>query len=236
MQGDATQIPLPFQRFDHRELEHYLPGANRYVLEHLGGLAAGATGFAFTYLWGEHGTGKSHLLQAMCTRAAATGARGAYLPLRDREVLAPELLEGLEQLELVCIDDLDAVTGYADWERALFSLFNRLREAGRTLVASAAASPRGLAVSLPDLHSRLQSGVTFHLQPLAETDRVTALQQRARLRGIELTDEVTRYIVRRVPRDMHTLFGLLDRLDRASLQAKRKITVPFVKELLDSLG
>jgi DnaA family protein len=227
----AVQIPLPFQRFDHYELAHYLPGANAHVLKHLTGPDAAT---AFTYLWGEPGTGKSHLLQAVCTRESAAGRRTAYIPLAQHATLAPELLEGMEQLELVCIDDLEWIAGAGDWERALFNLFNRLRDAGHGLVVAAGTGPRGMPVQLADLQSRLQSGFTFHLQPLAETDRLAALRRRAALRGMELSDEVTAYVLRRVPRDMHSLFELLDRLDQASLEAKRKITVPFVKELLDS--
>lgn len=234
MEKSAVQIPLSFQHFDHYELKHYRPGENRHVLEHLDeSITAGRP--TVTYLWGERGTGKSHLLQALCTRIAADGGRGAYIPLGQRENLAPELLEGLEQLDLICIDDLEEVAGDNGWERALFNLFNRIRENGRSLILAAAMSPKGLPVILPDLQSRLQSAIIFHLQPLDEEERVAALKQRAGLRGIELTDEVTAYIVRRVPRDMHSLFALLDRLDQASLEAKRKITIPFVRDLLESM-
>ncbi len=231
----ALQIPLPFQRFDHFELEHFRAGDNALVLDHLQRLAAGGRA-DITYLWGERGSGKSHLLQAMCTRLAGTAARTAYIPLQERGALAPNLLEDLEQLDLVCIDDLDTIAGDPEWETAVFNLFNRVKEAGRLLILAATMSPNGLPVALPDLRSRLQSTVIFHLQPLNESDRIAALQQRAALRGMKLGDEVTRYIVRRVPRDMHTLFGLLDRIDRVSLEAKRRITVPFVREVLDSEG
>lgn len=232
MEKSAVQIPLSFQHFDHHELEHYRPGENRHVLEYLNGfILQGRPGA--TYLWGERGTGKSHLLQALCTRNSSDGGRGAYIPLEQRDSLAPELLEGLEQLDLICIDDLEEVTGDSGWERALFNLFNRVRENDGSLILAAAMSPKGLPVLLPDLQSRLQSATIFHLQPLSEAERVAALRHRASLRGIELTEEVTAYIVRRVPRDMHSLFQLLDRLDQASLQAKRKITIPFIRELLD---
>jgi len=233
MEKSAVQIPLSFQDFDHHDLKHYRPGKNRHVLKHLHELIFEGDP-AVTYLWGERGTGKSHLLQALCTRVAAYERRSAYIPLSQRAAgLMPALLEGLEQLDLVCIDDLEEVVGDSGWEQALFNLFNRIRENRRSLILTAAMSPNGLPLRLPDLRSRLQSATIFHLQPLNEEERVAALKQRAELRGIGLNDEVTAYLVRRVPRDMHSLFQLLDRLDRAGLQAKRKITIPFIRELLE---
>ena len=104
-----AQIPLPFRQYDHYELEQYRPGGNREALEHLYGLRVGSGGG--TCLWGERGTGKSHLLQAMCTRIAGQGGRSAYLPLGEHAALEPGMLQGLEQLHLVCMDDMDAVAG-----------------------------------------------------------------------------------------------------------------------------
>ncbi|MEJ2760291.1 MAG: DnaA regulatory inactivator Hda [Gammaproteobacteria bacterium] len=225
------QIPLPFRQYDHYELEQYWAGDNREALEHLLGVRVGSGGS--TCLWGESGTGKSHLLQAMCTRIAGQGGRSAYLPLGEHAALEPGMLQGLEQLHLVCMDDVHAVAGSDRWERAVFNLFNGLVEAGNTLVFSASVSPRGLPLDLPDLKSRLQSGLIFHLTPLPETARLGVLRQRARRRGFDLSDEVTAYIARRLARDTHSLFRFLDRLDEASLAAKRKLTVPFVRELLD---
>jgi DnaA family protein len=229
--AQAGQIPLPFRQYDHYELEQYWAGDNREVLEHLYGLHPGSSGS--TCLWGESGTGKSHLLQAMCTRMAAQGGRSAYLPLGEHPALEPGMLQGLEQLQLVCMDDMNAVAGIESWERAIFNLFNGLVEAGHTLIFSASVSPRGLSVALPDLKSRLQSGLIFHLRPLPEADRLQALRQRARRRGLDLSDEVTAYLSKRLARDTHSLFRFLDRLDQASLAAKRRLTVPFVRELLD---
>ena len=169
----------------------------------------------------------------MCTRTAGQGGRSAYLPLGEHASLEPGMLQGLEQLQLVCMDDVDAISGNESWERAVFILFNSLMEAGNTLIFSASVSPRGLPLALPDLKSRLQWGLIFHLRPLPETERLEALRQRARLRGLDLSDEVTAYLSRRLARDTHSLFRFLDRLDQASLVAKKKLTVPFVRKLLD---
>ena len=157
----------------------------------------------------------------------------AYIPLQQHAVLSPVLLEGLEQLDIVCIDDLDQVAGVNQWELAVFNLFNAMIDAGKPLLFAANASPKGIPVSLADLKSRLGWGMTFHLKPLNEEERFRMLQRRAELRGLVLSDEITAYLARRLPRDMRTLLDILDRLDEASLAAKKKLTIPFVRELLE---
>ena len=158
--------------------------------------------------------------------------RDRYLPLAELADYGPELLDNLEQCELVCLDDLDAVAGRADWEEALFHLFNRLRDAGKRLLLAAATSPRELGVQLPDLQSRLTLALVFQLQELADEDKLRALQLRASRRGLQMPDEVGRFILTRGARSMSALFELLEQLDQASLQAQRKLTIPFLKETL----
>lgn len=143
----------------------------------------------------------------------------------------PEVFDNLEQCELVCLDDLHALAGRPEWEEGLFHLFNRLRDAGRKLLLSASKSPRELGVKLPDLKSRLTLALVFQLHALSDEDKLRALQLRASRRGLHLTDEVGRFILTRGPRSMNLLFDLLDILDQASLQAQRKLTIPFLKEI-----
>ena len=145
---------------------------------------------------------------------------------------APELLDNLELCELVCLDDLDAVAGRSDWEEGLFHLFNRLRDSGRRLLLAGTMSPRELPIQLPDLKSRLTLALVFQLHELSDEDKLRALQLRASRRGLQMSDEVGRFILTRGERSMSALFELLERLDQASLQAQRKLTIPFLKETL----
>ena len=187
----------------------------------------------FLYLWGASGVGLTHLLQASCHNAEARRMAVQYLPLRELTGFAPEaLLDGLEELDMVCLDGLEAVAGDPAWERALFNLYNALRDAGRLLLVAAPQNPRELDIQLADLRSRLQWGVILKVQPLDDTDKQQALMRRARERGMELNEEVASYIVQRVPRDMNQLFCYLHRLDHASLAEQRKLTIPFVKKTL----
>ena len=123
-----------------------------------------------------------------------------------------------------------------DWELALFDLFNRLKDTATPLVMSAGCSPKGSLIRLPDLKSRLSWGLCYHLQPLGEGENIAALKQRARERGLDLNDQVVDYLIKRVERDTRNLFYWLDRLDRQSLEAQRKLTVTFVKEILEIKG
>lgn len=229
-----TQLPLGVRLRDDATFANYYPGANAAALGYVERLCEADAGWAesLIYLWGGEGVGRSHLLQAACLRFEQRGEAAVYLPLGEVADYGPELLDGLDQSELVCLDDLDAVAGRADWEEALFHLFNRLRDSGRRLLLAASVSPRELSVQLPDLQSRLTLALVFQLHALSDEDKLRALQLRASRRGLHLTDEVGRFILTRGERSMSALFELLERLDQASLQAQRKLTIPFLKETL----
>ena len=143
------------------------------------------------------------------------------------------MLDGLEQLSLVCLDDIDSIAGNEEWEQAIFHLYNRLRDLHTPLLITAGNSPKGSSIKLADLKSRLAWDHVFHLKVLEEKATLRALQKRANSRGFDLSEEVADYLFKRVARDMHSLFQLLDKLDQASLIAKKKLTIPFVKDLLD---
>ncbi|WP_420824459.1 DnaA regulatory inactivator Hda [Sulfurivermis fontis] len=221
------QLTLRIGLRDSATFANFLPGDNAAAL-HL--LQQG--GEPFIYLWGAGGSGRSHLLQAACHAVTAGGGSPAYLPLAGLADTGVAMLDGLEQMSLVCLDDLQAVAGNAAWEEALFHLYNRVRDAGGRLLAAADASPVTLGIQLADLRSRLAWGPVFQLQPLDDAGKLAALQLRARARGMDLSEEVGTYLLRRCPRDMQALFELLERLDQASLAAQRRLTIPFVRELI----
>lgn len=187
----------------------------------------------FVYLWGASGSGVTHLLQGACHQALDSGLEVQYLPLAELVDYPPEaLLEGLEHLDLVCLDQLHAVAGQPGWERALFNFFNRIRDNGNRLLVGANASARELGIELPDLQSRLSWGVTFHLPALTDEDKIALLRFRAELRGMELGENAAKYLLNHGARGVAELIVALDQLDSASLEAQRKLTIPFIKETL----
>ncbi|HET8791970.1 MAG TPA: DnaA regulatory inactivator Hda [Modicisalibacter sp.] len=231
MSTGPAQLPLGVGLRDDATFGNFLPAGNAAPLAALQH-QFDDDGEAFIYLWGGEGSGRSHRLQAACHEASARDRRALYLPLNELGHFPPHVLEDIERLDLVVIDDLDAVVGRKRWEEALFHAFNRLRDADKRLVIAAGAAPRQLAIELADLASRLSWGMTFHIERLDDEGRFGALQLRAHARGMQLPDDVTRYILHRGPRRLADLFDTLERLDRASLSAQRKLTIPFVKQSL----
>ena len=226
------QLPLPIHQSDDETLENFYAENNLLLLNSL------QKNFLqlhqqFFYLWGNKGSGKSHLLKGVCQHYLAQQRPALYVPLNKAQYFSPAVLENLEQQALVCLDDLQAVIGNAEWEVAIFDLINRVRETGRTLlIMSADQSPANLPVQLPDLASRLTWGEVYQLAPLNDQQKIEVLQKAAYQRGIELPDETANFLFKRLERDMKTLFNALEKLDQASLQAQRKLTIPFVKEIL----
>ncbi len=231
LEAMAEQLPLRLALDDQARFDSFHPGSNDEVVAHLQTLARGEAAGP-VYLWGAPGSGRSHLLQATCRATAEAGHTTLYLPLRDPDRPPPEALEGLENLALLAIDDIDAVAGEGPWEEALFHLYNHCREGGARLLVSGCAAPGALPLRLADLRSRLGWGLVLRLAPLSDEDKAAALVHLARLRGLLLPPETAHYLLRRCPRDMATLVRLLEALDQASLAARRALTIPFVSAFL----
>lgn len=184
------------------------------------------------WLHGPEDSGKTHLLQAVCHQAKTRDQSAAYLPLKQMRELGPESLDGLEQCTWICLDDVDAVLEQEDWEQRLFGLINQVVDHGANLLMSARRPAEGIEVELPDLSSRLRGAVSFLLQPLGDDLQPKALQRRARSQGYDLPEDAVLYMQRHVVRGLGQLCRLLDRLEQASLSQQRRITVPFVREVL----
>jgi DnaA family protein len=223
-----TQLVLPLQLADHAVFASFLDHGNETLVSTLASLSSGDAGQG-CWLWGAPATGKTHLLQAVCDKA---GDRSVYLPLAMLASAGPDILEGLASRALVCIDDIDEVVGQDSWEIALFNLFNELQESGGQLIVAASAAPRECGIALADLASRMSRLPVFQIRVLDEQQRATALQLRARHRGLELPDDTAAYMLKRSRRDMASLYGLLDKLDLEALRAQRRLTIPFVRDVL----
>lgn len=226
------QIPLGVRLPDRAVFASFLPARNGQVLEHVEQLASGNVA-GLTWLCGLGGSGKTHLLQAACA-AASEHRRAGYVPLGEVAPLGVGVLEGLPQLQCLCLDDVDKVVGQSSWELGIFGLLRELEESGGQLLLAAQAPPALLTWALPDLGSRCAAGAVFQLRLLDEDEQRAALQLRARLRGLELPEETWQWLRKRFPRDMGSLYQLLDTLDEAALAAQRRLTVPFIREVLRS--
>ncbi|GAB2624700.1 DnaA regulatory inactivator Hda [Novilysobacter erysipheiresistens] len=228
----GPQLPLTLRYPPDQRLDTFV-GATAGTIEQLQALADGGSD-DWLYLAGPGGVGKTHLLLASCAAAEAAGRRAAYLPLAAAVGRLGDALQALEGNDLLALDGLEAITGDRGDEVALFDAHNRARAAGSRIIYAARVAPDALGIDLPDLRSRLAQCSRITLTPLDEAGRREVLRQRARRRGWVLEETALDWLLKRVERDMAGLTALLDRLDRASLAAQRRITVPFLRQVLGS--
>jgi DnaA family protein len=206
-------------------LAGFVPGRNAELLAALRALPAGG-GERFLYLWGAAGCGRSHLLRATTEAYRERGLEAAYSP--EGAGLAPEL----ERLDCVAVDDVHRL-GAGDQE-ALFHLYNRIRDGGRAaLIAAGDAAPARLGLR-EDLRTRLGWGLVYEVHGLSDEEKAQALERHAAARGLALPPEVTDWLLRHGRRDLPWLVAVVDALDRHSLQTKRPVTLPLLREIIQS--
>lgn len=225
------QLTLPIALNEDITFDTYYCGPNQTAVDYCKKLYQ-QDSEQFTYLWGECSVGRTHLLQAAVHHAGAKGARALYLPMTNARDWQTNVFEDLEQLDLVALDDIDAVLGDPAWEEALFHFYNRTLAGRCHWLIAASNPPMHLPAQLADLKSRLSASLVFQLANLADDEKISAMQLRASLRGFELPNDVGHYLLKILPRDTGHLFAFLDKLDDASLAMQRKLTIPFVKSVL----
>lgn len=229
------QLALPFSFNSKLGFEQFVSGANSQAVKYLKDAASGS-GEPFIFIWGEQGTGKTHLLNAVCETASACGRRAAYIPFETFFSLSPTILEGLETHDLICLDDINLVSGNRTWEVAIFTLYNQLRDSNRSLIVSANSPPSCLALQLPDLVSRLSWGLTLYLNPLGDEEKLSVLTSYAQMLGFILSPDVGQYLMVHCNRDLSYLQSIIRKLDEASISAQKKMSLGFVKTYLSALG
>ncbi len=188
---------------------------------------------ACAYLWGEHGVGKTHLLQAACDSCSRMGQTPVYLPLEQADMLSPDVLDELDQLDLVCLDNVDQVAGDSDWEFALFKLFNQLHDQAVPLLLSASKPVHQAAWQAADLSSRFNSGQHLAIKALPSEAFASVLEKHATAKGLQLKDKVSQFLIQRSQGQLEQLLQDLETLDYAALADKRRLSLNFVKKTLE---
>jgi len=231
----ALQLPLHLQLAPPScSFDSYCAAGNEMAYQVVQKIAQGATISPITYLWGREATGKTHLLQAACREVNSQGKTALYLPLDQRIHFSPDVLDNLEDLDLICLDNIQYVARQADWEIALFSLFNQLQDKGIPLLCSSNKVPKADKWQLPDLISRLNSGQIFHLHPVSRSALTRIVHYHAQAKGLKLTDQVSDYLIQRSQDDLIQVLKTLENLDYASMVKKRRLTLPFVRQMLQN--
>jgi DnaA-homolog protein len=231
----AEQLPIKFEFRANQTFDDFYPGCNQEIIAQLRKTVAG-TGEQLIFLWAETDHGKSHLLQACCQDAFTLGINAFYVDLADAVPYNPELFSGLEDYPIVCLDNIDKLAGQADWELALFNFFNQHRDQNHRLILSASCAPNNIAFTLPDLQTRMNWGLALKIQALDDNDKIAALTLKALQKGFEISPQTARFLLTHYDRNLSSLWLMLDHLDKASLAAQRKLTIPFLKQVLDGMG
>lgn len=225
------QLSLSIQLQDDATFANYWVSSENHLVNQVLQQFCVGRGDLSLVVWGRSGCGLTHLVQA-CSHHSQLPI--AYLPLRDALDLNPaEVCANLESSPLVCVDDIELIAGNKEWELAFFHLYNRLKDNGHRLLMASHANPASIAFGLPDLASRVLGSVIYRVAGLSDEDKAKALQMRAKARGMQMNKDVANYILKRAPRRMKDLFGILDQLDSASLQMQKKLSIRFVKDVLE---
>jgi len=234
----TAQLALSVQLPDDEIFDNYLSKSNQSVVSQLSlfvkqSQLPDAKQPKSFYLFGLTGVGKSHLLHAASTYASQLGKSSVCLSCSELLELSVEVLDGLEKIDFICLDDIQLIAGSKLWQQAIFDLYNRVLEQSNSLLISGNQSVIQLGLSLPDLVSRLSWGLTEQLKPLSDVEKIKALQFRALKRGLTLSNDSANFLLNRLSRAMPNLIDSLDVLDKASIREQRKITIPFIKDILN---
>ena len=231
-QAPSAQLPLALRTPPDQRFDGFVAAPSSDAVPALLQSLADGSSFSSIYLVGAAGTGKTHLAFATCAAADAAGRDSAYLPLAATRGRVREALSALHAHPLVALDGLDAIVGDRDDEIALFDFHNRMHDAGHAVLYTARRAPDDLPIALGDLRSRLSQCTRALLSPLDDDGRRQVLRLRATRRGLVIEDSAIDWMMTRIDRDLGTLTTLLDRLDRASLAAQRRVTLPFLRSVL----
>lgn len=224
------QLPLSFGHSDSKTFESFFAAENMLLLDRLQRFAVDSDSDQQLMVWGASGSGKTHLLNACCHAAAAAGFRIAFLPADL--ITTPHVFDGLEHCNLVCVDDVDRIPRSRELEIGLFNLVNAMRQSDQRLLFSSGRAPADLSILLPDLRTRLGWGATYQVQQLTVTEVRAAIQAAAARTGLSIDDSVLDYLLNNFARDVESQLDNLKKLDAASMQTQRRITIPLVRDVL----
>lgn len=226
----AQQIPLQFEFQANQKFTTFYPGGNEEIVNHLQQICHDKE--QQIYLCGSAGTGKTHLLQATTHHAIEQGKSAFYFSFSSNSLPDTSLLDGLEQMDIICLDNIDKIAGNALWEHAFFTFFNQHRDSNKQLVISSSCPPKYIAIELPDLKTRMSWGLTLVLKDLSDEQQLHALIYKANDLGFEISPQVGRFLISRYASDLPSIWALLEKIEIATLSAQRKLTIPFLKQIM----
>ena len=222
------QIPLDVSLSEYMTFETFYLGPNKSVVDSLRDEKN-----QLIWLAGLEGFGKTHLLHAFINSHEHENKKVLYLPMSESQDFTPDILDNLAQYDLVAIDDIENIIGDMTWEEQLLKFYEDSYSTRNKILITANDTPKGLNFLLPDLSSRFNLALIERLRPMNEDEMIKAILIHSKARGFDLPEDSAKYLINRVPRDVSVLIDMIKLLDYESLSMQRKLTIPFIKTVLD---
>ena len=222
------QIPLDVSLSEYMTFETFYLGPNKSVVDSLRHEKN-----QLIWLAGLEGFGKTHLLHAFLNSHEHENKKVLYLPMSESQDFTPDILDNLAQYDLVAIDDIENIIGDMTWEEQLLKFYEDSYSTRNKILITANDTPKGLNFLLPDLSSRFNLALIERLRPMNEDEMIKAILIHSKARGFDLPEDSAKYLINRVPRDVSVLVDMIKLLDYESLSMQRKLTIPFIKTVLD---
>ena len=179
------------------------------------------------YVYGLTGQGKTHVLQGVVLKALASDKNAIYIDCIDS--FPEHLLDFIDQLSFISLDNVDLIC--KENQEIFFDLYNRARQAGVVILVSGSSLPADLTV-MKDLKTRLSLAAVYKLEALNDELTIEVLNKQMNDRNLTIDSKIYEYLFKNYSRDLNTLVSAMNQLDKASLQSKKAISIPFVKTVL----
>ena len=223
------QLTFPWNKVNKSSLEGFYTSQEN---SHLVSILKDANFSDDLFIYGTKESGKTFLLQALCNSYSSMSKSSLYIPLNKVMNYGVEIFESLENMNLICVDDVEEAISKIEWEKAIFNLINKALISKSRLILSSSQDLKSLNFSLPDLESRIRKIQSFELYPINDKDIFDALKYISKLTSINLGDKEAKYLVTYSQRNISNLVQILESLDQLSMEMKRKITIPLIKEVI----
>ena len=223
------QLTFPWNRVNKSSLDGF------YISEensHLISLLKDNTFSDDLFIYGTTESGKTFLLQAMCNFYSSNKQSSLYIPFKKVLDYGVDIFEALEDIDLICLDGIEEIITEIEWEKAIFNLINKSLLSGSRLILTSSKDLNSFNFALPDLESRIRKIQSFELFPIKDKDIFDALIYISKLTSINLGDKEAKYLVTYSNRNITNLVHILESLDQLSMEMKRKITIPLIKEVI----
>ena len=222
------QVPINFSLSEYMTFETFYLGPNKSIVD-----LVKDENNQLIWLAGLEGFGKTHLLNAFLNSHENKDKRSLYLPMSESQVFTPDILDNLSNYDVVAIDDIENIIGEISWEEQLLKFYEDSYNTDNKILIAANDTPRGLDFLLPDLSSRFNLALVERLRQMNEGEMIEAILLHSRARGFNLPEDSAKYLISRAPRDVSVLVDIIKLLDYESLSMQRKLTIPFIKKVLD---